>query len=131
MARDSLLVRNTRPPTNDRRNIDEKMTNRLKDVFEQPEGEQAEDDYYVVDTRWEEFYVTRVSADRILRDLDASPAPEWIRFMDIYGSRVCLRCEAINFVRECTVAQRASERQFRRARRLEARADRRPWEDDD
>jgi hypothetical protein len=66
-----------------------------------------------------------------IAQLESNEAPAWIRFTDMYGSSVCVRSYLIDNVRECTVAQRASEQQFERARRLEEKADRRPWEEDD
>jgi hypothetical protein len=85
----------------------------------------------VVLTECFRFFVTRTSAGRILRDLDASPMPRWVRFVDLHGSRVCLRSELIQFVFESTAAQRSSERHFERALDREEKADRRTWEDDD
>jgi hypothetical protein len=107
------------------------MVNRLKDHFDASDERPPDDDYYVVSQRFEDFYVTREVAERIMAELQASEPPAWIRFTDVYGSSVCVRSCWIDNVRECTVAQRASERQFLRARRLEEKADRRPWEDDD
>ncbi|MBI4500203.1 MAG: hypothetical protein HY700_03485 [Gemmatimonadetes bacterium] len=44
---------------------------------------------------------------------------------------VRVRTNLIESIRECTGAQRAGARAFYRARRLEEKADRKPWEDDD
>jgi hypothetical protein len=107
------------------------MVNRLKEYFDPSDERPPDDDYYVVRQRYGEFYVTRDVAERILADLASSEPPAWIRFIDVYGSSVCVRSCMIHSVWECTVAQRALERQFHRARRLEEKADRRPWEDDD
>lgn len=107
------------------------MINRLKDYIEEPEEPTPEGDFFVVAVKYEDFFVTRETAERILRDLDARAPPRWLRFTDVNGSRVCIRGDLIDYVRECTAAQRTAERAFRRARRLEEKADRRPWEDDD
>lgn len=107
------------------------MINRLKEYHEEPEERPPEDDFYVVAYEYDEFYVTREVANRVLRELEARKPPRWIRFTDIYGSVVSVRSQRIDHVREWTVAQRASARAFRRARRQEEKADRRPWEDDD
>ncbi|HEX7051947.1 MAG TPA: hypothetical protein VF188_17195 [Longimicrobiales bacterium] len=107
------------------------MINRLKEYFDEPEEQPPEDDYYVVACAWDDFYVTCDVAERILRELQAPSLPRWIRFTDVNGSRVCLRTRLIEYVRECTAAQRASARRFGRARELEDKADRRSWEDDE
>jgi hypothetical protein len=107
------------------------MVNRLKDYFEEADERPPEDEYFEVACEYELFYVTAAEAERILRALEACVRPRWLRFTEVNGSHVILRTRLIEYVRECTVAQRASERAFRRARRLEEKADRRPWEDDD
>jgi hypothetical protein len=106
------------------------MTNRLKDIFDQPEKRVPDDDFYVVVSLNERFFVTRATADRILRDLDAPIMPRWVRFVDLHGSKVCVRTRLIKSVFESTVGQRASERQFEKARDREEEADKRSWEDD-
>lgn len=106
------------------------MKNRLRDYFQQPEQPQPSGDYFEVTARYEDFYVTRVVAERILRELAAERPRRWIRFRDLTGSSVCVRSGLIEHVRERTAAQRASEREFRRARQQEEKDDRRPWEDD-
>ena len=106
------------------------MTNRLKENFDQPDERVPVDDYYVIVCGYQRFSVTRETADRILRDLDATTLPRWVRFIDVHGSRFCLRSRLIHFVFESTADQRASEREFERARDLEEKADKRPWEDD-
>jgi hypothetical protein len=58
-------------------------------------------------------------------------SPRWIEFTDPSGSAVRIRTRLIECVRECTESQRAAAREFRRARRREDKAERRPWEDDD
>ena len=107
------------------------MINRLKDRFQEPEENAPEQDFHVVAYEFEEFYVTREEAERILRELYASTPPRWIRFTDVNGSMVSVRSARIDHVREWTAAQRESQRAFRRELRREEKSDRRPWEDDD
>jgi hypothetical protein len=106
------------------------MINRLKDRFDEPEESEPEQDFHVVACVFEEFYVTREEAERILRELDARTPPRWIRFTDVNGSRISVRSVRIDHVQEWTATQRASDRAFRRARRREEKADRRLWDDD-
>ena len=55
----------------------------------------------------------------------------WLVFRDLNGAYRRLRTEVIESLYECTVKQRAYRRAFDRDRRLEKKADRRPWEDYD
>lgn len=107
------------------------MINRLKEYYEEPEERPPEEDFYVIAYEYDEFYVTRDVAARVLSELGARRPPRWIRFTDVHGSEVSVRSQKIDHVREWTVAQRDSARAFRRARRQEEKADRRPWEDED
>lgn len=107
------------------------MINRLQRYFQPFEERPPADNFYVVVYGWSAFYVTREVADGVLRDLDARPPPRWIRFTDLSGSSVMVRSARISYVFESTLAQRAAERAFDRARRLEEKADRRPWEDEE
>jgi hypothetical protein len=107
------------------------MINRMRGFYEEPEQRQPEDDYFVVAYVFEDFYVTREVAERIVRELDAPTPPRWIRFTDVHGSYVTVRSQRIDHVREWTAGQRQSARAFRRAREQEEKTDRRPWEDDD
>jgi hypothetical protein len=104
---------------------------RLKALFEQPGQPQPAEDYYVIEARCDTFYVRREVAEGVLEALRRAWPPRWIEFVDLAGSGVRLRTRLIDCVQECTGAQRAAAREFRRARRREEKADRRPWEDDD
>jgi hypothetical protein len=107
------------------------MNNRLMDYFQQPERRPPEGDYFEVLARQDSFfYVTRAVAESLLRELAVERPRRWIRFRDLTGASVCVRSHLIEHVRERTAAQRESEREFWRARRQEAKEDRRPWEDD-
>jgi|SRR5690606_12888817 len=107
------------------------MINRLTLFFDRPGDRPPEDDYYVVASPWDHFYVARDEAERILRELRSPWSPRWVRFRDVHGSSVCLRSRLILYVRECTAEQRAAARRFWRAREEEEKADRYPWEDED
>jgi len=107
------------------------MINRLKEYFGESEEEKPEEDFWEVagDGGW--FYVTRATALDVARQLQRLRPPRWLRFRDLFGADVRVRSADVNRVTECTTGHRAAEREFRRARRLEEKADRRPWEDDD
>jgi hypothetical protein len=76
------------------------------------------------------FAVLRQVAGAVARQLSQRRVPRWMVFRDLStafhrisrGDRVC--------VAESTAEQRAASRAFWRARRLEAKAGHRPWEDD-
>ena len=107
------------------------MVNRLKEYLEEPEEDLPEQDYWVVASQYDDFYVTRAVAENIMRELERPLLRRWLRFTDVNGSAVRVLAKQIDQVREWTKDQRAADREFRRARRLEDKADRRPWEDDD
>jgi hypothetical protein len=98
----------------------------MKDPFPGPE-----DDYLVVSARVENFFVTREVGTRVIEAVNARDPERWVRFGDLHGLEVSVRVDLIDYVRECTAEQHGSWRAFRRARRLEQKEDRRPWEDDD
>jgi len=107
------------------------MINRIGDRLEGSGEDEPEEDFWEVtgDAGW--FYVSEATARRILGQLERQEPPRWLRFADLFGAEVRVRAEGIECVRECTRVQRGAERGFRRARRDEKKADRRPWEDDD
>ncbi len=105
--------------------------NRLKDYFEEPEDVPALDSYFVVQSEWDSYVVTRETATAILAQLRRLIRPRWLHFTDHVGSAVHVRTALVEAVFESTTAQRQGERDFRRARKLEEKTDRRPWEDDD
>ena len=107
------------------------MINRIEKLLGEPEDERPPASaFYEVVARYEAYYVTRETAERLFVDLASDGPPRWIRFMDIHGSRICLRGRLIECVRESTEAQRAADRAFHRERRRERKADRR-WDEDD
>jgi len=104
---------------------------RLEDRPEHPpEPEERYDDYFEIHA-YETFIVSRAVAMQIERVLDSLPPPRWIEFEDLTGARHRMLASHIGRISESTAAQRALERGFHRARRLEEKQDRRSWEDDD
>ncbi|NJD19229.1 MAG: hypothetical protein FIA95_08125 [Gemmatimonadetes bacterium] len=107
------------------------MINRIRERFEEPQDEAPVEDYWEVmgDAGW--FTVTAETAREVSRHLAAPLPPRWLRFTDLFGAEVQVRSKGIDCVRECSLAPRAAERSFRRARRDEREADGRPWDDDE
>jgi hypothetical protein len=105
--------------------------NRLKNFFGDPHRPESQDDFYEIERRFRDFAVSRETAMEVERKLDQLPPPRWIVFRDLNGSRHRILADQISRISESTAAQRAADRAFDRARRLEERQDRRPWEDDD
>ncbi len=105
--------------------------NRIKAYFEEPEDVPAVDDYYLVMTAAGYYVVTPDAVAQVLVQLRRFPRPRWVRFTDHVGAAIHLRTDTVTAVVESTTAQRQGERDFRRARDLEEKADYRPWEDDD
>ena len=105
--------------------------NRLKGYFEDPTEPTPEDDYWVLsgDCGW--YSVSAETAERVARCLTRPWLPRWVEFTDLSGSRVRVKARQVDVIFESTAAQRTRERAFARARKLERKADRRPWEDDD
>ena len=107
------------------------MINRLEKLVGEPEGERPPARaFYEVIARYDSYYVAREIAERLSVELASDSPPRWVRFMDVHGSRICLRGRLIECVRESTEAQRKAERAFHRERRRERKADRR-WDDDE
>lgn len=108
------------------------VINRLQDYFgPEPLGRLPDEDYYIVGGETGYFYVTRQTALRIARQLARRWPPRWITFRDLSGSEIRVRPRKLDGVYESTAEQRARDRAFIRARRLEARQDCRPWEEDE
>jgi len=105
--------------------------NRLKDYFGDPPEPEPQNDYFEIETHCETFAVSRETAIDVERRLDQLPPPRWIVFHDLAGARQRVLAAQIYRISECTAAQRAADREFRRLRRMEEKKDRRPWEDDD
>lgn len=105
------------------------MINRLMSYFEEPQ-ERFEADFWTIGVECGYLYVTRETAEDVMRQLNRFWRPRWLRFTDIFGSTVVIRSQEVQGVYECTGEQRALEREFRRARFREEQPDRPPWEED-
>ena len=105
--------------------------NRLADFLHDPQEPDRFDDFFEIETSNGWFAVSCATALDVERSLDQRPTPRWIEFRDLSGARHRLLARLISRISENTAAQRASDRQFHRARRLEEKQDRRPWEDGD
>ena len=107
------------------------MINRLKDYFGEPEPARPERDFWEVASEDGWYYVSQETAQEIARQLARARPPRWMRFRDLFGSEIRIRSRDVHRIAECTAAQRAAERGFRRALREEdERSDPRPWEDE-
>jgi hypothetical protein len=104
---------------------------RLKDYFDEPREPERQDDYFEIESHYDTFAVSRETAIEVERRLDELPPPRWVVFRDLTGARQRILAAQIYRISECTAAQRAAGREFRRAQRLEEKKDRRPWEEDD
>lgn len=103
---------------------------RYQDLDELFEPEPAVDFYEIETTACDYFVVSAATARAVERTLARRLRRRWVAFRDLAGSRHRLLRGQIYKISESTAAQRAARRAFYRARRLEAKADRRPWEDD-
>src|SRR5687768_1450494 len=105
--------------------------NRLEDFLRDPQEPEGCDDYFEIETEQGWFAVSCATALDVEQSLDQRPTPRWIEFRDLSGSRHRVLARLVSRISENTAVQRAADRQFRRARRLEEKQDRRPWEDGD
>jgi hypothetical protein len=103
--------------------------NRLKHLLDNPGPPEGPDDFYEIECGYNTFIISGKVALDVERRLDQSPPPVWIAFRDLTGARHRILAAKILRISESTSAQRASEREFRRARRVEDKGDR-PWEED-
>jgi hypothetical protein len=94
----------------------------------EPEGT---NDFCVIETFYDSFAVSRQVADAVARQLGQRQIPRWIIFRDLSMAFHRILAAHVYRFSESTVATRAASRAFWRARRLEDKKDRRPWEDDD
>jgi hypothetical protein len=105
------------------------FVNRLKDFLDPLPEPEGQDDYFIIESHYDIFAVTRQTADEVVRQLELRA--RWLTFRDLSASWHRIIAAHVYRISESTVAQRAASREFWRARKLEAKADRRPWEDDD
>jgi hypothetical protein len=104
---------------------------RLREESEIPPEPAHEGDYFEIHTLYDTFIVTRAMAMQFERHLDQLPPPRWVELEDLSGVRHRILAVQVYRISESTVAQRAAHRAIWRARRLEEKQDRRPWEEDD
>jgi hypothetical protein len=97
------------------------MDTLLRDGTKEPREEGAADYFVVVGENWT-WYVSTEMARFIEESLESGA--EWVKFVDLSGSRIRLRAEKIEFIAQSTADQRATERDFFRAMRRENKADR-------
>lgn len=97
---------------------------------QQPEGPRPVGDYYVVNSRYDTYYVSSETARRVGACLERAWRPRWVKFVDLNGGRVWLRTASIESISESTEDARSRDREFQYARRQEEKADRR-WDDDE
>ena len=97
------------------------------DPFPEPE---VPTDFFLIETQDNFFAVDRETANDVADQLDRCTGARWILFRDLSSAVHRLRAEQVYRISESTGPQRALLRAFWRARRLEAKNDRRPWEDD-
>jgi len=95
------------------------MQPKLKSHGEDPVAEAG--DFFVVNTSEGAWYVSTEMARFIEACLDEAKTPEWIRFVDLAGSRIRIRSDQVSALCQCTAEQRARERQFARSLRRETR----------
>jgi hypothetical protein len=105
--------------------------NRLAEYLDDPLEPEPPCDFFEIGSYCGTFVVTESTALAVERSLLQQPPPRWVVFRDLDGSRHRVLVRLIYRISENTAAQRAANRAFSRARRLEEKKDRRPWEEDD
>ena len=96
----------------------------------EPQSEDAAAHFFVVSTEGEWWYVSTAMARFVEECLDQSDEPEWVKFVDVHGSRIRVRADEILSVVQSSPEQRAAYREFSRRMNRERKADRN-YEDDD
>ena len=91
--------------------------------------EQNAGDYFVLSAESGSWVVSTAMVRAIESALDAWPAPRWIRFVDLSGSRVRVRASTLHYIVQSTPDQRAFDRRMCRALREERKGEE-GWEDD-
>ncbi len=107
------------------------VINRLQGYFGQPpEERRPTEEFYIVAGGAGCFFVTRETAQEIVRQLGRRRPPRFITFRDLTGSEVRLRPGKIDVVCESTAEQRARGREFNQALGGEEGEEDRPaWDD--
>lgn len=86
--------------------------------------------YFLVQAEGGTWFVSTDMVRSIEASLDRSPAPVWIRFVDLAGSRIRVRSRRIDSIVQCTPEQRAHDRAMVQLLRREHLADRSCDEED-
>ena len=102
--------------------------NRVVDYFDPFPEPEVEEDYFVIECRGDIFFVALETIEEVVRQLDQGV--RWLTFRDLSLRWNRILASEVYLLYESTAAQRAASRAFWRARKLEEKADRRPWEDD-
>ena len=84
--------------------------NRIESAFRDPTLERPAEDYFVVRLEWDTFHVDEDNATKIISAMTEVGGAKIVRCETITGSVIFVRPAAVLFVRECTKAQRESER---------------------
>jgi hypothetical protein len=87
-------------------------------------------DYFIVSIDSDSWCVSTEMARFIESVLDGEPPLQWVKFVDLSGSRIRIRTRMIEAIYQCTAEQRAEGRRFSRALSQERKADR-AWGEDD
>ncbi|MGE0440042.1 MAG: hypothetical protein AB7L66_20725 [Gemmatimonadales bacterium] len=86
-----------------------------------PDPDEPTGHYFVVDSAADRWVVSVVMARHLEELLDQNPTPEWAVFVDLFGSRIRVRCAVIQSVQQYTADQRAAYREFTRKLERERR----------
>ena len=105
------------------------VTNRLRLHLKDDPEPSPPSDYWVVGGEYGWYYVSADVAAQVSRALARVWVPRWVSFTDLSGGAVRVLARDITFIYESTVAQRSSERAFRRARKAEDKAER-DWDEE-
>lgn len=81
-------------------------------TLEMERGKPGVGDFYIVVSQTGTWYVSPETAARVGAQLDRRFRPRWIKFVDVYGSRVWQRTANVEAVFESTERIRARSREF-------------------
>lgn len=106
------------------------VINRLQEFFgEPPEERPPAGEFYIVAGQAGCFFVSRETAQDVMRQLGRRRPPRFITFRDLAGSEVRLRPGKIDVVCESTAEQRGRSPEFNQALGEEGEEDRPAWDD--
>lgn len=99
------------------------MATSMMDEFKQGRGRGPPEEFFVVLAGRFGVLVSPETAAEVMRKVTRRFPPRWLAFVDLDGSRVRVRTSLVGQVVESTALQRQRQREFERARMLEATAD--------